>query len=84
LRGYTDVRGAYYGALGRTDQRFASVRGDWFEARVDLFDAERDRFPFDDGYFETVLACELIEHMLRDPMHLLLECRRVLEEGGAS
>ena len=82
LCGYPDVRGAYYGTLGRTDQRFASVRGDWFEARVDLFDAERNRFPFDDGYFETVLGCEVIEHMLRDPMHLLLECRRVLEEGG--
>jgi SAM-dependent methyltransferase len=82
LRGYSDVRGAYSGPAGRTDKRFASVLGDRFEARVDLFDAERDRFPFDDGCFETVLACEVIEHLLRDPMHLLLECRRVLEEGG--
>jgi SAM-dependent methyltransferase len=80
--GYRDVRGAYYGTLGRTEQRFASVRGEQFEARLDLFDAERDQFPYDDGYFETVLASEVIEHMLRDPMRLLLECRRVLEEGG--
>jgi SAM-dependent methyltransferase len=49
---------------------------------VDLFDAERDRFPYDDGSFETVLACELIEHLLRDPMHFLMECGRVLQEGG--
>ncbi len=81
-RGYRDVRGAYYGPLGRTERRFASVGGQPFEAPVDLFDAERDRFPYDDGSFETVLACELIEHLLRDPMHLLLECRRILEEGG--
>lgn len=77
-----NVRGAYYGPLGRTERRFASVGGQPFEAPVDLFDAERDRFPYDDGSFETVLACELIEHLLRDPMHLLLECRRILEEGG--
>ena len=80
--GYTEVRGAYYGPLGRTDRRIASVRGEQFEIPVDLFDAERDRFPYTDGSFETVLACELIEHLLRDPMHLLLECRRILEEGG--
>jgi SAM-dependent methyltransferase len=47
-----------------------------------LFDAERDRFPYNDGTFETVLACELIEHLIHDPMHLLLESRRILEEGG--
>ncbi len=81
-RGYTDVRGAYYGPLGRTDRRIASVGGKQFEVPVDLFDAERDCFPYADGSFETVLACELIEHLLRDPMHLLLECRRILEEGG--
>ena len=81
-RGYREVRGAYYGPLGRTEPRFASVGGQKFEAPVDLFDAERDRFPYDDGSFETVLACEMIEHLLRDPMHLLLECRRILEEGG--
>ena len=81
-RGYSKVRGAYYGPLGRTEQRTASVRGERFEAPVDLFDAERDRYPYHDGSFETVLACELIEHLVRDPMHLLLECRRILEEGG--
>jgi SAM-dependent methyltransferase len=81
-RGYGEVRGAYYGPLGRTDQRIASVGGKHFEVAVDLFDAERDRYPYDDGSFETVLACELIEHLRRDPLHLLLECRRILEEGG--
>lgn len=81
-RGYNDVRGAYYGPLGRTDQRIASVGGMQLEFPVDLFDAERDRYPYVDGRFETVLACELIEHLLRDPMHFVLECRRILENGG--
>jgi SAM-dependent methyltransferase len=81
-RGYTQIRGAYYGPLGTSDRKIASVGGKQFEVLVDLFDAERDCFPYADGSFETVLACELIEHLLRDPMHLLLECRRILEEGG--
>jgi SAM-dependent methyltransferase len=81
-RGYSKVRGAYHGPLGSTEQRIASVRGEKFEASVDLFDAERDRYPYDDGSFETVLVCELIEHLVRDPLHLLLECRRILEDGG--
>jgi SAM-dependent methyltransferase len=81
-RGYSDVRGAYYGPLGRADRRIASVHGKPFEVAVDLFDAERDPYPYPDGSFETVLACELIEHLIRDPMHLLLECSRILQEGG--
>jgi SAM-dependent methyltransferase len=81
-RGYMEVRGAYYGPLGHTDRRIASVRGEPFEVAVDLFDAELDRYPYGDSSFETVLACELIEHLQRDPMHLVLECRRILEDGG--
>ncbi|MBZ5593222.1 MAG: class I SAM-dependent methyltransferase [Acidobacteriia bacterium] len=80
--GYREVRGAYHGSLGQVDHKTAGVRGERFEIVVDLFDAEHDRFPYSDGYFETVLVCEMIEHLLSDPIHLLLECRRILEEGG--
>ena len=82
LCGYSDVRGAHYGPLGLSQRKVARIGGERFEVSVDLFDAERDRYPYEDGTLETVLACELIEHLLCDPMHLLLECRRVLEEGG--
>jgi SAM-dependent methyltransferase len=82
LRGYSDVQGADFGPLGKREQKSAWVDGKSFDVSVDLFDVERDRFPYPDGHFETVLACELIEHLLADPMHLLLECRRILEEGG--
>jgi len=80
--GYREVRGAYKGPAGWTDHGTASVRGQPFAVDIDHFDAERDRFPYEDAHFETVLACELIEHLLYDPMHLLLEAHRVLEEGG--
>jgi len=49
---------------------------------VDHFDAERDPFPYEGGHFDLVIAGEILEHMIYDPMHLLLESRRVLREGG--
>jgi SAM-dependent methyltransferase len=81
--GYKEVRGAYFGPLGRTDEKSCTVGGrEVFRCFVDLFDAEKDRYPYEDGRFETVLACEIFEHMLHDPMHMLIEMHRVLEEGG--
>jgi pimeloyl-ACP methyl ester carboxylesterase len=81
--GFKEVRGAYYGPLGRTDEKRMTVGGkEVFRCFVDLFDAEKDRYPYEDCQFETVLACEIFEHLLHDPMHMLLEMRRVLEENG--
>lgn len=77
--GYQQVRGAYYAATpGAVDHKSL---GD-FHLDVDLFDAERHAFPYADASFDLVLCCELIEHLLLDPMHLLWECHRVLAEGG--
>ena len=83
--GYDEVRGAYFGPLGRTDKKSVTIGGGkiQFECFVDLFDAEKDTYPYPDGHFDTVLACEIFEHFLHDPMHMLLECRRVLANGGA-
>jgi SAM-dependent methyltransferase len=82
--GYDEVRGAYFGPLGRTDQKSVKAGGKVvFECFVDLFDAEKDRYPYKDGRFDCVLACEIFEHFLHDPMHMLFECRRVLADGGS-
>jgi SAM-dependent methyltransferase len=80
--GYREVRGAYYGALGRTDQKTLRFPDGEFSCQVDLFDAERDRFPYPDEHFDLVVAGEVIEHLTYDPMHLLMESKRVLREGG--
>jgi SAM-dependent methyltransferase len=81
--GYREVRGAYFGPLGRVDEKSISIGGrEAFRCSIDLFDAEKDRYPYPDGHFETVLACEIFEHLLHDPMFMLLEIARVLEEGG--
>ena len=81
--GYGEVRGCYYGEPGRVDHRVAtSAEGEPFECDVDHFDAEKHRFPYPDGHFSTVLCCELIEHLLADPMHLMSEVNRILKPGG--
>ena len=81
--GYGEVRGCYYGPAGKVDHReVASSTGEVFRCDVDLFDAEKDRFPYPDGHFATVLCCELLEHLPTDPMFLMAEINRILRPGG--
>ena len=81
--GYGEVRGCYYGPLGRVDHRtVTSADGETFVCDIEHFNAEKDCFPYPDGYFSTVLCCELIEHLFEDPMHLMCEVNRILRPGG--
>ncbi len=81
--GYGTVRGCYLGPAGQSDRRkVVSSRGETFECDVDLFDAEKDSYPYVDGTFSTVLCCELLEHLYEDPMHLMSEVNRILKPGG--
>jgi glycosyltransferase involved in cell wall biosynthesis/SAM-dependent methyltransferase len=47
------------------------------------FNIEEDIFPYPDDFFDVVLFCEIIEHLLSDPVHALNEIRRVLKPGGS-
>jgi SAM-dependent methyltransferase len=80
--GYREVRGAYYGPPGKIDHKTVHFPDRDFHSEIDHFDAERNTYPYPDGHFDLVIAGEIIEHMTYDPMHLLLESRRVLREGG--
>jgi len=81
--GYGEVRGCYFGRLGRVDHReITSAEGETFACDIDHFDAEKDVFPYPDEYFATVLCGELIEHLFEDPMHLMCEVNRILKPGG--
>ncbi len=70
--GYGEVRGCYYGKLGEVEHRsVVSAEGERFECDLELFDAEKDAFPYPGAYFATVLCCELVEHLFEDPMHMM-------------
>jgi glycosyltransferase involved in cell wall biosynthesis/SAM-dependent methyltransferase len=46
------------------------------------FNIEEEPFPYMDESFDVVLFCEIIEHLLSDPVHALIEIRRILKPGG--
>jgi predicted SAM-dependent methyltransferase len=79
---YDEVRGAYYGTLGEFDCKEIEFPDVIFTCEIDLFDAELDRYPYPDAHFDAIVAGEIIEHFLHDPMHMLFESHRVLSEGG--
>ncbi len=81
--GYGEVRGCYYGDGGKAEHRtIVSESGEIFTCDIDLFDAEKDPFPYPNEHFSTVLCCEIIEHLFEDPMHMVAEINRVLRPGG--
>ena len=55
--------------------------GTTFGFRLLRFDLE-DAFPIEDGAFDVVLLCEVLEHLKLDPVHVLSEINRVLRPGG--
>jgi glycosyltransferase involved in cell wall biosynthesis/SAM-dependent methyltransferase len=81
--GYGEVRACYYGCAGRVEHRTTtSSEGEQFACKIELFDAEKDQFTYDNAYFSTVLCCELLEHLTEDPMHMMSEINRILKPAG--
>jgi SAM-dependent methyltransferase len=77
----------YYGERGETRETVswlppgATTRVE--AARpCNLFNVEEDEFPYADDSFDVVLFCEMIEHMLMDPLATLRQIRRVLKPNG--
>jgi SAM-dependent methyltransferase len=83
LLGYGEVRGAYMGRAGSWQRSVADAKdGEQFTCQIDLFNCEVDRFPYADEFFDTILCGELLEHLDRDPMHMMSEINRVLKQHG--
>lgn len=88
--------GAYVNLLGYRDitgianEADAGLRHDMprkngvleFDLSVNFFDAEVEAFPYPDESFDVVVCCSMLEHLARDPMHLMSEINRVTRHGG--
>ncbi len=76
--------GDYGQASGDTAQDIISSAryGETYSYRYQRFNAELEPFPYGDGEFDLVLCCEVLEHLILDPSHMLHEIHRVLRPGG--
>jgi SAM-dependent methyltransferase len=88
---YTDLElsfANYFGSNGESVETvsYVPVGGDKTvedKRPTKLFNIEEDPFPYEDSTFEVVLFCEMIEHLLMNPLAPLGEIHRVLKPGGA-
>ena len=53
-----------------------------FDFEYRAVNVERNVFPLADGVYDLVLCCEILEHLLINPSHMLYEAHRVLRPGG--
>ena len=49
---------------------------------VDNFDVQLSPWPYPDSTFDVVLCCEMLEHLVHDPMQAFSEVNRILKESG--
>lgn len=76
----------YFDGPDRTDTQTltCSVRGEprRYEMQYRHFNLEEGSFPYNDATFRVVVFCEIIEHLMMDPLHALREIHRILQPGG--
>jgi SAM-dependent methyltransferase len=52
------------------------------ELTFDHFNLEEATFPYPDSSFDVILFCEILEHLLMNPLHCLREINRCLKPNG--
>jgi SAM-dependent methyltransferase len=77
----------YYGHRGETTETISFVAPGAKDRKEikrisQMFNIEEDEFPFDSHSFDVVLFCEILEHLLMDPVAVLRQIHRVLKPGG--
>lgn len=57
-------------------------KDDTFIFNVTKLNIEKDKLPYHDESFDLILFCEVMEHLLYDPVFALYELGRVLKKNG--
>ena len=63
-------------------QTAVDLKGNETDFPFDNVDVEFKTLPYPDKSFDVVLLCEVLEHFTNDPLHALIEIRRVLKDQG--
>jgi SAM-dependent methyltransferase len=79
---FSDLQLASFGETGEVTDVLLGICGQQYRLRETKFNAERDRWPYPDETFDLILSCEMLEHLVMDPMHLFAEANRVLKPDG--
>jgi GT2 family glycosyltransferase/tetratricopeptide (TPR) repeat protein/glycosyltransferase involved in cell wall biosynthesis len=83
-KGYRDIRCSDLWEGGAQCERrvVSSDSDEEFHFTVDNFDVQSSPWPYPDVTFDVVLCCEMLEHLVFDPMQVLAEINRILKTGG--
>jgi SAM-dependent methyltransferase len=73
----------FFGGRGENQQTVRnSQTGETHDFCYREFNIEEDEFPYGEAQFDGVIYCEILEHLIRDPIAVLAEIHRVLKPGG--
>jgi SAM-dependent methyltransferase len=75
----------YFGesmAAGGSFTHVAELEGKRVEFPFAHFNIEQGAFPYEDGRFDCVLFCEILEHLLMSPDRAVAEMARIVKPGG--
>ncbi|HXZ11065.1 MAG TPA: glycosyltransferase [Candidatus Sulfotelmatobacter sp.] len=83
-KGYSEVNCAdiWEGEPKCTRQVVSADGKEEYLFSVDNFDLQAPNWPYPDASFDLVLLCEILEHLVSDPMNVISEMNRVLKIGG--
>lgn len=83
FRQYDLALANFFGGSGKHTQTLVHARtGERHEFEFQEFNIEETAFPYEDAEFDGVVYCEILEHLVRDPIAVLAEIHRVLKPGG--
>jgi SAM-dependent methyltransferase len=73
----------FFGGQREAVQRLVNgLTGEAHEFKYLDFNIEEDEFPYPEGHFDGVVYCEILEHLIRDPIAVFAGIHRVLKPGG--